>query len=325
MLARVAPWDHRANAIEPASRIFDAPDEEEEKVTDNGPGELSAESVGEKTIARSFELTARRIMAYAASIKDPNPLFFDDLRPGGLVGHPFMGFSFQWACRFTPQLPPNPRAAPYGVHALTDLRLDKPFRQGELITCQGQAVSALQIRPGVFQNTRFTLTDSHGDRVAEMDYAGITRGATLAGGPRIIEEIPAVPDVAAAPSPLFAQSIPITVDAAQIYTECADIYNPIHTERSVATAAGLPDVILHGTATQAIACTTVVDQLFGGDHSCVRRFHASLRAMVLLGTSITVRCLGREELANGNVGVAFDVLNEAGQQALAEGFLEVTA
>jgi hypothetical protein len=50
---------------------------------DTGPGALDSTLVGQLTVARTFELTARRIMAYAAGVKDLNPQFFDDLRETG--------------------------------------------------------------------------------------------------------------------------------------------------------------------------------------------------------------------------------------------------
>ena len=107
-----------------------------------------------------------------------------------------------------------------------------------------------------------------------LDQTGITRGATLKGEPKALADLPDVPmnPAPARAEPLWQRQIGITPDAGQIYTECADIYNPIHTERRVAKAAGLPDVILHGSATQAIACSAIVDGCLGGAVEQVRRF-----------------------------------------------------
>ena len=52
--------------------------------------------------------------------------------------------------------------------------------------------------------------------------------------------------------------IPIPAGAAHVYTECAHIWNPVHTDRAVALAAGLPDLILHGSALVALAVTVVL-------------------------------------------------------------------
>ena len=149
-------------------------------MAETGPGALTAEHVGQQTIARSFHLTPRLIMAYAASIKDSNPRFFDDLS-GPLTAHPFLAFTFQWATRFSPQIPANPRAAPYGVHAATDLRLARSMVENDLITMQGQLMSTRAIRPGVINLSRYTMTDAAGTTVGVLDQTGITRGATLEG------------------------------------------------------------------------------------------------------------------------------------------------
>lgn len=288
-------------------------------MAETGPGSLSAQYVGQQTVANSFHLTPRLIMAYAASIKDSNPRYYDDLS-GPLTGHPFLAFAFQWATRFSPQIPPNPRAAPYGVHVTTDLRLDRPLRENDLVTMQGQVLSTRAIRPGVLQLSRYTLTDGSGVLFGELDQGSITRGATLEGAPQELGESPPVPEAPEHNEPLWTREIEITPDAAQIYTECADIYNPIHTERRAAVAAGLPDIILHGSATQAIACSALVDHCLDGEVEQVRRFVGALRAMVLLGSTITVRCLAELDTDDGR-DIFFDVLNADGQPAIAGGYL----
>ena len=52
--------------------------------------------------------------------------------------------------------------------------------------------------------------------------------------------------------------IPVPAGAAHTYTECARIWNPIHTDKAVALAAGLPDIILHGTANLALGVSAVI-------------------------------------------------------------------
>lgn len=289
--------------------------------SDAGPGELTSEFIGQRTIAKSYPLTPRQIMAYAASVGDSNPAYFDDLRSEGLIGHPFMAYSFQWNTRFMPQVPDNPRASPFTVHATTDLRLHRPFQEGDLITSQGRFISIRQVKPGVLQLSRFTLSDGAGSIVAELDIAGITRGATLKGNDIALEDEPAVPVFTGKQSLCWQKEIYISPEAAQTYTECAQIYNPIHTERRVAKAAGLPDIILHGSATQAMSLSQIIDRSLGGDPSRVRRYIGQLRAMVLMDSTITVRCLGESESDDGKKLILFDVLNQAGEQAVANGLV----
>ncbi len=273
-------------------------------------------------------------MAYAAGINDANPAYFDDLREGGLNIHPGICFSLQWASRFRPDQKPNLRAAPYGVHASTDLRIYRPFKPGEAITTQGRLVQKRQFRSGIYSVDRYRMTASNGELIAELDYNGITRGATLDGPDVIVEEemsLPRFPDVTGEPlikhdednpgkparllrdsgradfGPLKAhwrKEIPIGLHAGQQYTECARIYNPIHTEPSVARAAGLPDIILHGSATKAMSLSAVVNQCFDGDATRVTLLCGQLRGMVLMNSVISVEGLA-EEVVDGEKRVFF--------------------
>ena len=120
--------------------------------------------------------------------------------------------------------------------------------------------------------------------------------------------------------PLWTRDVYIGPTAAQIYTECAEIYNPIHTERRVALAAGLPDIILHGSATQAIALSQIVEVALGGDPGCVRRSYCQNRAMARLDTTLTVRSLA-EQVQDDEQTVFFDVRTQDGEPALANGVL----
>ena len=153
-------------------------------------------------------------------------------REGGLNVHPAICFALQWNTRFRPDLPPNPRAAPFGVHAETDLRIYKPFRQNQTVTVQGQLISRKKISPGVYSVDRFKMTNSQGELLAELDYNGITRGATLNGPTKEIEPSPIAPSMKSLQeSAQWTEEIFIPRHAGQQYTECSYIYNPIHTER----------------------------------------------------------------------------------------------
>lgn len=286
-----------------------------------GPGTIGTDDVGALTIANTTLITTRFAMAYAAAVGDPNPAYFDDLAAGGVKVHPGIAFSLQWASRFRPDQTPNPRAAPYGVHASTDLRIHRPFRTGEAVTTQGMTIQKRQIPPGVYNVDRYRMTGSDGGLLAELYYNGITRGAMLDGSDAMIDEEPAWPEIApASGSPLWRQEVRIGLQAAQQYTECARIYNPIHTEPSVAKAAGLPGIILHGSATKAMSLGAVIDQSFDGDAARVTRLCGQLRSMVLMDTTIAVEALA-EEVVDGEKRVLFRTMTADGQPAIRSGIV----
>jgi acyl dehydratase len=285
----------------------------------DGPGVIYTDDVGTMTVSKTTLLDSRTTMAYASSINDANPRYFDDLSERGLMVHPAIAFSLQWASRFRPDQKIDPRVAAFGVHASTDLRIYRPFRAGEAVTTQGKLIQKRQISPGVYNIEKYKMVSSSGELIAELYYNGITRGGKLEGADAIVENEPELPQIEVFESEsLWRREILVGLHAGQQYTECAQIYNPIHTEPSVARAAGLPDIILHGSATKAMALMTVVDECLGGDAERVTRLTGQLRGMVLMDSSIAVECLAHEAIGD-EVRIAFRVLNDKGEPAISNG------
>ena len=285
-----------------------------------GPGALETTHVGTFGIAKTTLLDKRFTMAYAAGISDDNEAYFNDDRAGSPKVHPCIAFSLQWAARFRPDQSQDPNVASFGVHASTDLVVHRPFKSGEAITTQGQLLQMRQISPGVYNVDLYRMTSSTGELVAELYYNGITRGATLIGADAVVgEELPpAKLSGVVSETPLWKKEIFIPLHAAQQYTECAQIYNPIHTEPSVAKAAGLPDMILHGSATKALALTAIIGQYFNGNPEHVTRLFGQLRGMVLMNTSIQIEVLA-EQRRDDTLTLVFRVVNSDGQLAISNG------
>ena len=275
--------------------------------------------VGRYTVAKSFTVDTRSITAFAAGVGDFNECYMDDARDGGLIGHPGMTFSFQWNSRFTPDVQAPLALVRRGVHAWVDTRFERPIREGDVITSQGQSVAVRQVKPGVLSTQRYVMRDSAGRVVAVMDSGGITRGAHLDGPDKEIEAAPELPQRSSnGGDPVWSVEVPIDPQAPHIYTECADIWNPIHTERRVALAAGLPDIILHGSANITIALREVINRSFGADPTTLRRFAGQFRGMVIPGRPVTVRATEVREAAD-EITVFFEMLNDQAQLAIANG------
>lgn len=107
--------------------------------------------------------------------------------------------------------------------------------------------------------------------------------------------------------------IPISRELPHVYTECADIWNPIHTERAVALAAGLPDIVLHGTCTWALAVREIVADLLGGDPEGLERFSGRFTGMIFPGSDIIVR------YAATDTGARYEVIAADGSIAISDG------
>ena len=86
----------------------------------------------------------------------------------------------------------------------------------------------------------------------------------------------------------------------------------------VAKAAGLPDMILHGSATKALALTAIIGQYFDGNPELVTRLFGQLRGMVLMNTSIQIEVLA-EQRRDDTLTLVFRVVNSDGQLAISNG------
>ena len=279
--------------------------------------------VGLQTIAKSVEITPRLIQSTAAAVQETGERYFNDLRTNGLDVHPGLIFSLEWWTRFMPGGGTLPEEIGLrGVHAWTDIRLKRPFKLGDIITSQGQLISISTIPPGTLTVTRWTFFDARGTIVAEYDKGGIIRGIFPDGKDQSIsDQLPISDGFEDATKSFWYKEIEITTNTAQIYSECAQIYNPIHTEKQVAIRAGLPDTILHGVCTQSIAIGAILEHICDGDPKQLRRVYGQYRAMVLPNSTIKVRVTTKELLSDNSTLIKYDVLTESGDKAIDNGII----
>jgi acyl dehydratase len=73
-----------------------------------------------------------------------------------------------------------------------------------------------------------------------------------------------------------------------IYTECAQIWNPIHTEPDAAHRAGLEAIVLHGTCSFAMMIERAIDACCDGDPARIAYAAADFRGPVFPGTKLPV-------------------------------------
>lgn len=278
-------------------------------------GTIPAKVVGLEVGAVSQTLDARWLMAYAAGIGEADPRYYDTQKPGGPVAHPMFTASYEWTVAHTLRaktLKPEMLAA--GVHTSHHLVIHRRPEASDRLLTRGQILGIKPVRSGTLVVTRYSTVDRNGRPVTTTDYGSIFRGITCEG-----EASAAVPplDRPAAPAGdevRWSAAVPISAQAAHVYSECARIWNPIHTDIAVARAAGLPGLILHGTATIALAVSQVVRHDVGGDPARVTELTARLTGMVRMPSTLTVR--GR---ARAGGLIAFDVVDERGDIVLRDG------
>lgn len=278
-------------------------------------------SVGLALQPYEVSLTTRRILAYAAGLGASEPAFLDDAQQGGLRALPFQCVSPEWPVLLSVREAMGGSLTPdegrRGVHAIQDSTFHRPMRAGVRVVTDGRLVSATRLKAGVLTVCRLATREvGSGDLLTTTWTSSIYRDVELDGEPVSVETAPGLNAAEAQPPGPDAEvvTIPIPREMPHVYSECADIWNPIHSEREVALAAGLPDIILHGTATWALAGLTLLRRYGRSDVATLKRITGRFSGMVIPGAEITVR---HEPGPSGLV--RFDVRNETGAVVISQG------
>ena len=259
----------------------------------------------------SCTVDARWLMAYAGAVGETDSRYYDTTAAGGPLAHPLFPVCYEWPAAVALRAKAIDAAlAPLGVHALHHVDVHRPPRAGDSLRTSARVTAVQRRKRGTLVVARYTTVARTGESVSTTDYGSLYRGVELrgedAGNAWDIRD-----DVAAGMR--WTDEVAIGVHAAHVYTEGARIYNPIHTDIAIARAAGLPGLILHGTATLALAVSRVVARDLGGDPTAVRSVAARFTGMVVMPSTLTVR--------GGGTGaqLTFDALDAAGRPVLSDG------
>ena len=266
------------------------------------------------------EIDPRWLMAYSAALHEHDPRYFDTLAAHGPRAHPLFAVCYEWpvAVALREQIVPAHLQA-RGVHATHHLVIHRATRAGDRLRTTGLVTAVEPRRSGTLIVCRFETTDAAGTPVTTTDYGSVYRGVALADAdcpPEPARSATASPRAPVAVGLRWTEAVGVGANTAWVYTECARIWNPIHTDVAVARGAGLPAPILHGTATLALAVSRVLARDLGGDPSAVAEVAAKFTGMVEMPSTLTVRGGERRDDT-----IDFDVVNEAGVPVITAGRL----
>jgi acyl dehydratase len=289
--------------------------------------EMTSESVGAELRPHEVELSHRQIMNYAAGVGDLNPLYFDDTAPDGSLAPPMLVASLTW--QITRRFPefmdrdPFPREwLGYGVHYTEAVEYHRPMRPGDRMIIRGKLVAALPHRSGTYVVLRYQGADLRGEPVFTEHFGWLYRGVVCQDPGRGAGELPGPMEAPEYSESLWEATLPIPREFAHMYDGCADIHNPIHTSRRFALSVGLPEPILHGTATLALAMRELVNREAGGDPLRLKTLSCRFTGMVLLGSTIRVQLLARRD-GRSSQKLFFQVLTPSGQKAIRKGYAQL--
>jgi acyl dehydratase len=230
---------------------------------------ISSDIVGRETGPDRQHVDKRWLMAYNAALGEVSD------KP-----HPLFPVCYEWpatqALRKSTGLQEiNARL----VHAQHDLTIHRQLRE-ETLFVSGKVVACLQRKPGTLVVFRYEAKDEKSEPVSTTHYGMLYRGVTLEGGDRGDIEDPPKHEAKLKQT----GEVVVAATAGHVYTECARIWNPIHTDPEYARAAGLPGIILHGTATLALSVSKILEKL----KIEVKRVRCRFAGMVLMPSTLTV-------------------------------------
>ena len=284
---------------------------------------LPSSLVGTSSQPRVAEVDARWSMAYAAALDDLLPCYMDTRAPNSFLAHPMFPVCVEWPVIIGMRQPVasglTPEESRRGVHATHDVTIHRAIRPPAKLITRATIVAIERRKPGAFQLTKLETTDESGAPICTSLYGSIFRGVEVSGEDRPLAgfaELPHAKDTSH--RPLREAKVHVAGGLAHTYTECAQIWNPIHTDIKVATEAGLPELILHGTATLALAVSSVVHSEANRDPARIVRIAGRFSGMVLMPSDITVRALSRQPYEGQDL-VHFDVLTQSGEPAISNG------
>lgn len=272
---------------------------------------LSSALVGEAAGPLEQTIDARWVMAYSAGLGETDARYYDTSAADGPRVHPLFPVCYEWpVSRSLRSLPPLEAHQARLVHAQHDVILHRPLRAGETLVTSARIALAVQRPPGAFVVFRFEARDAQGNAVTTSDFGVLYRGVALDGPPR---HVATIEDPSAHSLPLAkVGEIEVAATAAHVYTECARIWNPIHTDLAYARAAGLPGIILHGTATLALTVSKLLAH-YGLEPRAVRRVRCRFSGMVLMPAILQVHA------ARADAALAVETRDDRGVPVITRG------
>ena len=255
-------------------------------------------------------------MAYSAALGETDPRYFDTAAEGGVLAHPLFPVCYEW-----PVSQPIRHIAalrehfPRLVHAEHDLVIHRAPRQGDRLRTNARITSAEARKPGAFVVFRFETTDAAGAAVSTTDFGVVYRGVALERPGRTADA--GLPCLSFPDKKLKSLGeVQIAANAAHVYTECARIWNPIHTDVAHARAAGLPGIILHGTATLALSVSRALAAC-EADPAKVGRVQCRFTGMVFMPSTLEVH-----GSRHGKI-IAFETHGPGGEAVISRGRIEL--
>jgi acyl dehydratase len=287
--------------------------------------QISSKQVGTPLRPVCTKIHWRETMNYAAAISDDNPLYFDDERSEGIIAPPMFIVAVTWPiianlAQYLEPIAISNEVVQTLVHYSEHIRFHRPIRPDDELTIQGQIAAVLPHRAGTYMVVRFDAVDAFDQKVFTEYTGAMLRGVQLQDDGKGGETLPRFTEKKYDGSILWQAQLRIDPMLPFIYDGCTGIMFPIHTSKKFARQVGLPDIILQGTATLALAVRELINREAKGNPFRLKELACRFTGMVFPADAITLSVY--EKMAGEQNGALyFDVLNAAGQGVISKGFV----
>lgn len=286
---------------------------------------LNINLVGTPLKTHKTQVSWRQTTNYAAAVQDNNPRYFDDEKNDPIVSHPLLPVSITWPV--LSQLGTYIESKDFPrevlmtqVHYSEHLFLHRLIRPGDNLSVTGSLTAFLPHRAGTHAIICLKAQDEKGESVFTEYIGAMMRGVSCGKGGSA-GMIPAAPENNAADI-RWSSDIHIDPERPYIYDGCTNIEFPIHTSPRFARMAGLPGIILQGTATLAYAVRELVNHEADKDPERIAEIACRFTGMVRPGSDIKVCCTGKKAYKE-YVDVFFDVENSDQKKAVRSGYMKI--
>ena len=285
---------------------------------------LSPKLVGSRLRPFETSFTAREVSTYAAVVAPHHRVHFDDEADANPPAPPLFATALAWRLvarlRELLEVPIADETLDRMVHFAEHLTLSRLVRSGETLCASGEIVALLPHAMGTRLVIELDVLDAASTRVhleqIEVLFLGVEGPKDpLVHKPHAPLKLPrGEPFQEPLPALEIPRALPFLYDAA------SGISAPIHISPRFAKSVGLPDIILHGTCTAALAVTALVDRFADGDPRRVRAFGCKFRGLVLPPTSLSLEIASLHR-TNNATSILFHVNSADGSSALRDASL----
>lgn len=260
-------------------------------------------------------LSQRRLMSYAAALGATEDVYMNDLRPEGIVALPSFVVSPEWeimnGSAYRAILNQDDAGMWRCIHVQQDTRFISPITPGLCLVTQGFIGELRSTKIGTYVAVRLRMSrEDNGALLAESWFCGIFLDAQLDGVNSAVATAPTLDKLKAEDFSL--PSVPMfTISRAlpHLYTEAAEIWNPIHTERRAAKDAGLKDTLLHGTYSWGAAGLQLIRIIDRNNPTRLRRLAGRMTGKALIGNELRLQ-YHQSQIVKNSVKIIFRVLDQ---------------